>query len=171
MIVSSSEQTPWDRATCSTVEWFRRYAHSLRRNTEKLCQLSFHRQWESNGTPRTQILHKQLLVLRRNVDQVCSAISENKFHNINAAEINVRFVICNNNLCFSPTLNRSWVIFTWMSSIPISTVATTTKTFPKNSTKSPIELIAITRSELVERIRNARFPATQNDEPSIEIMM
>ena len=50
-------------------------------------------------------------------------------------------------------------------------MADTTNTFPNNKTKSPIELMAKTRIEFLERSWYARLPAEQKDEPFIEITM
>lgn len=50
-------------------------------------------------------------------------------------------------------------------------VAVTTKILPSNKTKSPMELMAKTRIEFLERSWYACLPAEQKDEPFIEITM
>ena len=51
-------------------------------------------------------------------------------------------------------------VYTFISSIPIKTVAVTTAAFPRNKMKSPTELIAATRKTLFAIILKAR-PADQ----------
>lgn len=49
--------------------------------------------------------------------------------------------------------------------MPATTVKATTKTFPKNKTKSPTLLIAATLSILLDRAWNAFLPPAQNPQP------
>lgn len=58
-----------------------------------------------------------------------------------------------------------------ISSMPMKTLSKTMKTLARMRTKSPIDLIAITPRKFLAIKLNARFPATQNEHPSNEMIM